>query len=103
MAQLRNLSSRPEILVDNQGFRLVDAASSRIGTPGPLGRQRIVTAITLNEAETGPVQLVPSTVTHDNELFYLADPAGNLIGDPGVWVHRMLYARWVQDTRRVSG
>jgi hypothetical protein len=31
---------------------------------------------------------------------YLADPDNNLIGEPAVWVNRMLTARWVEDTRR---
>jgi hypothetical protein len=102
MAQLRTLSARPEILVDNQGFRLVDPNHVGVGFPGPLGRERIVTALPTNEAETGPVQIAAGLAVHDNELFYLADPDGNLLGAPPLWVHRMLYARWVQDTRRLT-
>jgi hypothetical protein len=48
------------------------------------------------------VQLAPALTIHDNQVFYLADPHGNLIGEPAVWVHRMLQARWVQDTRRLT-
>jgi hypothetical protein len=99
---LRTLSARPEIVVDNQGFRLIDPDSSRIGRSGPLGRQRIVTALPTNESETGPVQLAANVALHDAQLFYLADPDGNLIGRPAIWVHRMLSARWTQDTRRLT-
>jgi hypothetical protein len=97
------LSARPEIVVDNQGFRLSDPTdSSRVGIPGPFGRQRIVTAIPLNEAETGPVLLEPAMVLHDQQWFYLADPDGSMIGEPALIVHRMLSARWTQDTRRLT-
>jgi hypothetical protein len=100
---LRTLSARPEIVVDNQGFRLVDPAdNSQVGIPGPFGRQRIVTAIPTNDSETGPVQLTAHVALHDAQLFYLGDPDGNLIGIPAIWVHRMLSARWTQDTRRLT-
>jgi hypothetical protein len=103
MQTLRNLSARPEIVVDNQGFRLIDASDgSSVGRTGPFGRQRIVTALPTNESETGPVQLTANIAVHDPQLFYLADPDGNLIGRPAIWVHRMLSARWTQDTRRLS-
>jgi hypothetical protein len=100
---LRTLSARPEIVVDNQGFRLIDASDgSSVGVPGPFGRQRIVTAISTNETEAGPVQISAALTLHDNQLFYLADPDGNLIGAPALWVHRLLSARWTQDTRRLT-
>jgi hypothetical protein len=103
MEQLRTLSARPEIVVDNNGLRLVDpVSSSTVGAPRPLGRQRIVTAIPTNETETGPVQISAAQALHDNQLFYLADPDGNLIGQPAIWVHRLLSARWTQDTRRLT-
>jgi hypothetical protein len=103
MQTLRTLSARPEIVVDNQGFRLIEpVSSSTVGVPGPFGRQRIVTAIPTNETETGPVQISAAQTLHDNQVFYLADPDGNLIGEPAIWVHRMLHARWTQDTRRLT-
>jgi hypothetical protein len=100
---LRTLSARPEILVDDQRFRTVDPVDhGRVGIPGPLGRERIVTAIPLNPGRTGPVQLAAAITVHDSQVFYLGDPDGNLIGEPAVWVHRMLPARWTQDTRRLA-
>jgi hypothetical protein len=100
MTALRNLSPRPEILVDNQGPPLVDPTSNEVGIPSPLGRGRSVTALPLNDGRSGPVQLAPALILHDSELFYLADPDGNVIGTPGLWVHRMVAARWVANTRR---
>jgi hypothetical protein len=103
MQTLRTLSARPEIVVDNQGFRLTDPTdNSQVGIPGPFGRQRIVTALPLNDSETGPVQLAAAVALHDAQSFYLGDPNGNLIGWPALWVHRMLSARWTQDTRRLT-
>jgi hypothetical protein len=101
MQPLRHLSARPEILVDNQGVRLIDPDNGRIGTPGPFGRERIVTALATNESGTGPRQIAPAAVMHDNAGFYLADPNGNLLGVTALTIHRMLSARWTQDTRRL--
>jgi hypothetical protein len=103
MDSLRTLSGRPEILIDNNGFPVVGAVDkSRVGRPGPFGRERMVTAIPTNEAAIGPVQLAASQLVHDTQAFYLADPAGNLLGAPAVWIHRLLTARWTQDTRRLT-
>jgi hypothetical protein len=103
MKPLRTLSARPEILIDNNGFPLIDPVDkSRVGMPGPLGRHRIVSAIPSNESEAGPLLLSADVALHDNQLFYLADPQGNLIGTPAIWVHRLLHARWTQDTRRLT-
>jgi hypothetical protein len=50
--------------------------------------------------DPGPCLLSPPTVVRDPGSSYLADPDNNLIGEPAVWVNRMLTARWVEDTRR---
>lgn len=95
-AALRNLSPRPELLV---GSRVTAPDGSTVGLPGPFGRARIVTALPLKD---GPRQLAAPLVVHDGGLGYLADPQGNLLGAPGVWVSRVITARWVADTRRLG-
>ena len=52
--------------------------------------------------DPGPALLSPPTVVHDNGSVYLADPEGALIGEPALWVDRMLTARWTEDTRRLG-
>jgi hypothetical protein len=47
-----------------------------------------------------PTLLSPPTVVRDAGSAYFADPDGALIGEPAVWVDRMLTARWAEDTRR---
>jgi hypothetical protein len=96
MSALRNLSPRPELLT---GSRVVAPDGSQVGLPGPLSRNRIVTALPLTD---GPRQLVAPLVVQGPDLGYLADPQGNLLGAPGVWVSRMITARWVSDTRRLG-
>jgi hypothetical protein len=71
----------------------------RIGFAGPFGRQRIVSALPTAEP---PRWIKPHTVVHDTQGAYLADPQGNLIGVKGLWCNRILSARWVEDTRRIS-
>lgn len=87
-------------MVDDHA-RTVGNSSDRIGVTGPFGRERIVTALPLNKAG-GSVQLGPAVAVHDAGLAFLADPDGNLIGEPPVFVHRMLHARWTADTRRLA-
>jgi hypothetical protein len=96
MTALRNLSPRPELLT---GSRVIAPDGSQVGLPGPFGRARIVSALPLND---GPRQLLAPLVVHDGGLGYLADPQGNLLGAPGVWVSRVITARWVSDTRRLG-
>jgi hypothetical protein len=98
MKQLRNLSARPTLLVDDHGRRVVDNATSA-GIPGPFGRERIVTALPTNRSY-GPRQLTAAVIVHDAGLCYLADPDGNAIGEPAVIVHRMLAAAPTAVTRR---
>ena len=51
----------------------------------------------------GPVALATPTMLQDSAGVAIADPQGNVIGEPGVIVHRMLSARWTEDTRRLAG
>jgi hypothetical protein len=105
MKALRQLSPRPELLVDDSGFHVDSPVDNSVGRAAPFGRERVVAALPLNDSNTGtgPVQLAPAVVFKDAAGFYLADPAGNLLGqENAVWVHRMLYARWTQDTRRLT-
>jgi hypothetical protein len=39
----------------------------------------------------------------DRAGLYLADPQGNLIGSPAVWVHRMLMAGRTEDSATLLG
>jgi hypothetical protein len=100
MSFLRGPSPRPSVVVDPAAFGVVDPASaSFLGRPGPFGRERVMSALPL---DPGPALLSPPTVVHDAGSAYLADPDGALIGDPAVWVERMLTARWTEDTRRLG-
>jgi hypothetical protein len=75
----------------------VGVAGVLVGREGPLGRERVLFALPL---EPGPALLSPPTVVRDAGAAYLADPDGALIGDPAVWVDRMLTVRVTEDTRR---
>lgn len=103
MKPLRGLSARPEVLVDSYGKRILDPVSSTVvGIPGPWGRERVTEALPTNGAPPGPIQIAPHLVLHDANGFYIAAPDGTLLGEPGVWVHRLLDARWTGDTRRLT-
>jgi hypothetical protein len=40
----------------------------------------------------------------DNHSVQVADPDPAIVGKQDiVWVHRLLYARWTEDTRRLAG
>jgi hypothetical protein len=94
---LRPLSPRSELLVGGLA-RVVDPASASIGQSGPLGRIRMVVALPTNG--TGPVNIAVPLLLQ-NGLSYVADAVGNVIGSvPAVWVHRLLSAGTVTDTRR---
>jgi hypothetical protein len=97
---LRQLSPRPELLVDARGGRVADMSAGRVGVPGPFGRFRLVSALPLAQP---PRQLVKPLVVHDTLFGYLADPSGNLIGVPGVWAGRVIDARWTDNTRGIAG
>jgi hypothetical protein len=94
--ELRQPSPRPEVLLDRQSNALQDPPTVTIlGTPGPFGRARCLFALPLPVAE-----LSRGVLLKDQDGAMIADPAGNVIGVSRVYVHRMLYARWTEDTRR---
>jgi hypothetical protein len=86
-------------VVDPAAFGVVDPTGTFVGRDNPLGRERVMSALPL---DPGPALLSPPTVVRDPGSAYLADPEGALIGDPAVWVQRMLTARWTEDTRRLG-
>ena len=94
---LRHPSDRPSVVVDPAAFGVGIPPGTVVGRPGPYGRERVMSALPL---DPGPTLLSPPPVVHDAGSAFLADPDGALIGDPAVWVQRMLTARWVEDTRR---
>jgi hypothetical protein len=98
MTALRNLSPRPTVVRDQDSHQLVDAVPNFVGSPGPFGRNRIISTLPM-----APTLLKPPAVVHDQNGGYLADPSGALIGFPKIIVHRMLSARWTEDTRRLAG
>jgi hypothetical protein len=101
MPALRTLSARPELLVDDHGQAFPDPATTTIpGVAGPLGRVRLVTALPTNKS-LGPVQLEPWRMLVDDRGGILADPAGNVIGTPALWIHRYVSATVARDTRRL--
>jgi hypothetical protein len=97
MSFLRGPSPRPSVVVDPAAFGIEDPTGDFVGRQGPFGRERVMSALPL---DPGPALLSPPTVVHDAGPAYLADPDGALIGEPAVWVERMLTARWTEDTRR---
>lgn len=86
-------------MVDPAAFGIADPTGGIVGRPGPFGRERVMSALPL---DPGPALLSPPTVVHDPGSAYLADPDDNLIGEPAVWVSRMLTARFTEDTRRLG-
>ena len=97
---LRPPSPRPGLVTDQRLRRIVDDAvpQGTLGTPNPWGRGKLLTTLPL---ANGPRQLAPPTVGPDHDLAYLADLDGNLIGVAGIWVHKLLTATIVEDTRRL--
>lgn len=101
MAQLRPVSARPELLVGDDGARIESPSLTQVGLAGPLGRERVVFAVATNDS--GPVLLAPYDAALQGDGALVADPSGNVVGTSGaVWVHRMLYAGKVADTRRLG-
>ena len=100
MRPLRPLSWRPELLVDDHAHWLVDPATqTQVGLPGPLAKERCVFALPLNG--TGPVQIKPLEFVRDDDSRQVADPGRVVVGFDGLWIPRLLYARWTEDTRRL--
>jgi hypothetical protein len=107
---LRVPSQRTELLVDNasSNLRSTGSFSGTVMTPGSIGvigadnqlSARIVEALPTNKSV--PVQLAPHVMLRDNEGCLLADPNGAIIGVDALFVHRMIYAHRVIDTRRLG-
>jgi hypothetical protein len=102
---LRTPSARPTLIVDSRSRSLSDADTpipNRIGRAGPFGRSRVVYALPITE---NPLQWVkPNTLLVDPRAGAVSDPALDLIGkDKGVYIGRLLTARWTEDTRRLAG
>jgi hypothetical protein len=96
--ELRQPSPRPTILLDRQSNALQDPPSvTQVGLPGPFGRARCLFALPLAVTE-----LSRGVLLKDQDGAMIADPAGNVIGVARVYVHRMLYARPTEDTRRFA-
>jgi hypothetical protein len=94
--ELRQPSPRPELLKDQRSDAVQDPASSTVvGIAGPFGRERCLFALPLPVAE-----LSRGVLLKDQDGAMLGDAAGNVIGVDRVYVHRMLYARWTEDSRR---
>jgi hypothetical protein len=90
---LRNLSSRPELIVDSTRGRIVGgpAGLSQLGIDGPLMGFRLLSALPLNKSAR--TLLAPALVLADGDGCLLADPDRNVLGESNaVWVHRMLSA-----------
>lgn len=104
MATIPTTSARPTLLVDGDyGRRVTDTGVGiglgSLGSPGPLGRVRMATALPVNGS--GPVAL-KSAVVFTDPTAYLVDPAGNFVGESNaIWVTRMVAAGRVTDTRRL--
>lgn len=100
MENLRHPSARPSVVVDQTAFGVVDPARAHLGQPGPLGRERVLFALPLSP---GPALLSAPTTLRDPGPAFLVDPQGAMIGEPDVWVSRMLIGPPVEDTRRLGG
>lgn len=100
ISPLRGPSARPLILTDDKGGRIESPPTpTQPGIAGPLGRDRVITALPLGG---GPVQLAPARLLHDGDFGYVVDLSGNVIGEnAAVWVQRMLTATVAGDTRRL--
>jgi hypothetical protein len=99
---LRTLSARPQLLVDQQGTRQRDTAVpiGTVGIPGPFGRERVVEALKLQN--NPPTPQYPAQVVVDQCDMLLLNPAdGSVVGQPGLFIHRLLQATRTRDTRRL--
>ena len=91
----RPTSDRPGLIVDWNNAKLVDPATKTlVGVPGPFGRERVLPVLPMTGA------LFPPEVIVDSDGFFLADPDGGIVGEPALWVPRMLSALSVENTRR---
>lgn len=96
------ITARPTLTVDARAGRVVEPASASYpGTPNPFGRARVVTALPTNG--DGPV-LIDLPVVLTDPSAYVVDVGGNFVGfSSAFYIHRLLTARWTEDTRRLGG
>jgi hypothetical protein len=97
------ISSRPTLTVDEQAGRVAEPVTNRTfpGMPGTFGYFRIVTCLPTNGV--GPVMVGEPLVLGDGQS-YLGDPFGSFVGEHGPqYIHRLLSARWTENTRRLGG
>lgn len=101
MPALRKNSPRPTILISPHSHSVGNADPTRIGLPGPLGRERVLFALPLSET---PAQFLDApTVVLAPRWAMLEDPTqpATVVGFDRVWVPRMIVGRKVEDTRRM--
>jgi hypothetical protein len=97
------VSLRPTLTVDENAGRVAEPVTNRTlpGMPGTFGFFRIVTCLPTNGA--GPVMVMEPLVLGDG-ISYLGDPDGTFVGEHGPqYIHRLLSARWTENTRRLGG
>lgn len=88
----------PDLVVDPWSARTLDPATqSNVGYPATLGRNRLVWALPTNL--DGPQVVLEPRIVADQEGIALGDPDGNVLGEPGLVIHRLLTANPVQMTR----
>jgi hypothetical protein len=97
------ITARPTVTVDERAGRVREPAviPTFPGTPATFGRHRVVTALPTNG--DGPVLVSPPAMLRSPGA-YVVDTGGNFVGgNNAIWIHRLLTARWVEDTRRLGG
>lgn len=104
------ITARPTVTVDARAGRVRDPDTpihGYPGTPGPFGgldtatRARVVTALPTNN--DGPVLVTKAGIVADPRA-YIVDVDGNFVGtNSAFYIHRLITARWVEDTRRLGG
>lgn len=97
MTALRNPSDRPGLLVDWDGRALGEKSTQTIvGWAGPFGRERLQSVLPMEG------MWLPAQAVVDWDGFYLADPDGNIIGEPALYINRILTVGVTPDTRRLG-
>lgn len=88
-----------DLVVDPHSTRTMDPDGfANLGwAAGPISRPKMAWALPIDPS--GPSVLEHPHVVVDEEGIALGDPDGNALGQPGVKIHRLLTAGWVQGTR----
>ena len=101
------VSARPTLTVDENAGRVATSRSAGVdrtypGLPeGSFNAMRMVTCLPTNG--DGPVKVTDALVLGDGRS-YLGDPFGMFVGEHGPqFIHRLLTARWTENTRRLGG